>query len=84
MTVLVYSNVTATATAPGTLSVVLAGAAGQTVQVQTWSGTRWKVAATYPAEPAHDLTGLAAGRYRVVVPGLPGVVGATSAAVQIG
>ena len=84
VTVLVLSKVTVSATAPGTLTVALAGAAGQTVQVQTWSGTRWKVAATYSAEPAYDVTGLAAGRYRVVVPGLPGVVGSTSAAVQVG
>ncbi|HEY0532664.1 MAG TPA: S8 family peptidase [Actinoplanes sp.] len=83
VTVTVGSRVTLAGTAPGTLEVSLAGAVGQTVQVQRMSGTRWVLAGTYPAEADHVVTGLASGRYRVVVPSVPAMIGSTSATVQL-
>lgn len=82
VTVTVSSRMTLAAAAPGTLTADLAGSAGQTVQVQRWAGTRWLVATTYPAEDSHVVTGLTAGRYRVVVPSVPAMIGSTSASVQ--
>jgi serine protease len=82
-TVVVGSRVTLAATAPDALTVSLAGAVGQTVQVQRMSGTRWILATTYPAEADHAVTGLPAGRYRVVVPSTPAMIGSTSAVVRL-
>jgi serine protease len=82
VTVTVGSRVTLASPAAGTLDVTLAGAAGQTVQVQRVSGTRWVIATTFPAEADHVVTGLPAGRYRVVVPSAPAMIGSTSTTVQ--
>jgi hypothetical protein len=83
VTVVVGSRVTLAVTAADALTVSLAGAVDQTVQLQRMSGTRWVLAATYPAEADHAVTGLPAGRYRVVVPSTPAMIGSTSAVVQL-
>jgi hypothetical protein len=63
--------------------VTLTGVAGQTVQVQRRSGTRWTLASAYPAEADHLVTGLPDGTYRIVVPTTPAMIGSTSVIVQV-
>jgi serine protease len=72
-----------TRSAPGTLTATLAGAAGQTVQVQHLDHGQWLNVTTYRAEATHKLTGLVTGQtYRVVVPSTISVAGVTSAGIQ--
>jgi serine protease len=83
VTVTAAIRVTVASAAPGSLEVTLTGVAGQTVQVQRRVGTRWTLAAAYPAETDHVLTGLTTGSYRVIVPMTPALLGATSATVAV-
>jgi serine protease len=79
----VRSQMTVTRPAAGTLRVTLAGAAGQSVQVQRLDRSRWVIAGTYTAEPSHALTDLTIGaQYRVVVPGTAAIAGVTSAPIR--
>jgi type VII secretion-associated serine protease mycosin len=78
-TVAVRSRATLTRTAPGTLKATVAGAAGQSVQVQHLDNGRWVPVTTYRAEASHALTGLTAGQtYRLVVPATAALSGSTS------
>jgi hypothetical protein len=78
-TVAVRSQATLTRTAPGTLKATVAGAAGQSVQVQRLDNGRWVLVTSYRAEATHALTGLTAGRtYRLVVPATAILSGTTS------
>jgi type VII secretion-associated serine protease mycosin len=78
-TVAVRSQATLTRTAPGTLKATVAGATGQSVQVQRLDNGRWVLVTSYRAEATHALTGLTAGHtYRLVVPATAALSGTTS------
>ncbi|GAA1597050.1 S8 family peptidase [Actinoplanes couchii] len=68
----------------GVMTVTIAGAAGQPVQVQQLTADRqWETAGTYDAVPKTTITGLKSGqRYRVVVQDGAGLLGATSNTVN--
>jgi serine protease len=75
---------TATVSRPGkgTLSIVLGGVNGQSVQFQQYVANQWMTAATYQASAKVTVSGVVAGRkYRVVVPDSTGILGVTSTAV---
>ncbi|MCU7725133.1 S8 family peptidase [Actinoplanes sp. KI2] len=64
------------------MTVALQGPAGQKVLIQHKKGTHWVTMRSYPARAKTKVSGLATGQhYRVVVPGIRGVVGVTSATV---
>jgi serine protease len=66
-------------TAKGVMTVNIAGAAGQTVQVQQLIGRLWVQVGEYSAVPSIVVRGLTPGqRYRVVVPDTAAILGATS------
>ncbi|MEV6847876.1 S8 family peptidase [Actinoplanes sp. NPDC051411] len=78
-TVTVRTQATLTRTGPGALTATVAGAAGQTVQLQRLDGGRWLPVTTYRAAATHAFSGLLAGRaYRLVVPATATLSGATS------
>jgi serine protease len=78
-TVTVRTQATLLRTGPGALTATIAGAAGQTVQLQRFDNNRWLLVTSYRAEPTHILSGLVAGQtYRLVVPATATLTGATS------
>jgi serine protease len=85
VSVTVRAQAAVSSPAKGALKVTLAGAVGQTVQVQRYDRSRWVTAGTYLATGAdHSLTGLVSGAtYRVIVPTSVGVTGLTSTSVRI-
>jgi hypothetical protein len=70
---------------PATLTAIVTGAVGQSVQVQRQTGrttSPWTVFRTYAAVPVAAVTGVARGyRYRLVVASTPAIGGYTSTSV---
>jgi type VII secretion-associated serine protease mycosin len=65
------------------LTAVITGAAGQTVEVQRFDGHTWKVAATYRAAARATVTSDSGYGYRIVVPATASIAGTTSNTVQL-
>jgi hypothetical protein len=67
-----------------TVRATVAGAAGQTVTVQRWTGTGWVPASTYRATATRSVTGLTPGAvYRLSVAAGPGIGGTVSGTVRM-